>query len=77
MNFQREYTKQKAATIAQNRGYQTMEAKEHPDVKKAEKAKGMSDVICFYLFLKVIGNNRKKFQYFMFNFRNHIKRITN
>merc|ERR1712202_87368 len=37
------YNKQKAEVVKQNRGYQTMEAKEHPDVKKAEKAKGMSD----------------------------------
>merc|ERR1712202_611 len=38
------YNKQKAEVVKQNRGYQTMEAKEHPDVKKAEKAKGMSDL---------------------------------
>merc|ERR1712096_340680 len=38
------YNKQKAEIVKQNRGYQTMEAKEHPDVKKAEKAKGMSDL---------------------------------
>merc|ERR1739838_502141 len=34
----REYTKNVSATVAQYRGYQTMEAKEHPDVKKAAKA---------------------------------------
>merc|ERR1712096_445610 len=33
-----EYTKQKAEAVKQHRGYQTIEAKEHPDVKKAEKA---------------------------------------
>merc|ERR1712096_474991 len=38
------YNKQKAEVVKQNRGYQTMEAKEHPDVKKSEKAKGMSDL---------------------------------
>merc|ERR1712038_1551302 len=37
------YTKQKKETVAQNRGYQTMEAKLHPDVQKAEKSKAMSD----------------------------------
>merc|ERR1739838_775690 len=34
----REYTKNVSATVAQYRGYQTMEAKEHPDVKKAANA---------------------------------------
>ena len=42
--LQNVYNKQKAEVVKQNRGYQTMEAKEHPDVKKSEKAKGMSDV---------------------------------
>ena len=42
------YNKQKAEVVKQNRGYQTMEAKEHPDVKKAEKAKGMSDVSFYW-----------------------------
>ena len=40
-----EYTKQKAEAVKQHRGYQTIEAKEHPDVKKAEKAHNLtSDV---------------------------------
>merc|ERR1712096_151572 len=38
-----EYKAQDKDLSSQFRGYQTMEAKEHPDVKKAEKAKGMSD----------------------------------
>ena len=43
--LQLEYTKQKAETVKQHRGYQTIEAKEHPDVKKAEKAHNLtSDV---------------------------------
>merc|ERR1712096_99707 len=37
-----EYTKQKAEAVKQHRGYQTIEAKEHPDVKKAEKAHNLT-----------------------------------
>ena len=48
--LQNVYNKQKAEVVKQNRGYQTMEAKEHPDVKKAEKAKGFSDVSVYFLY---------------------------
>ena len=40
--LQREYTKQKKETIANYRGFQTMDARKHPDVTKAAKANALT-----------------------------------
>ena len=41
--FQLVYTKQRAQTVADYRGFQTMDAREHPEVTRGIKAKQLTD----------------------------------